>query len=113
MPLTAIETKPTPGLGWWKRLYYPSKDETLKAWQELHERCKEEHCPPVNPLAWEFLEGRLKVGTKLIMDGRSLVLMGVYKCKDFPGAMVFWDHSKGRYVQFTGALFPKYKIMDN
>lgn len=56
---------------------------------------------PVMPIVQAFAEGRLNVGSVVKIDGRALQLEGVYPKAEFPEAMVFWDHHKGRHVQFT------------
>ncbi len=99
MPLKSVESKPVFFFRWLKFLWVPSRKETRKARQDLMNG-KQTYL--TGSLVRAFDRGDLAIGTNLIMDGRRLILKGVYSKMEFPEAMVFWDYYKKRYVQFTG-----------
>ena len=98
MQLTSIEIKPKFGLGWMKFLWLPSRKQTEKARQEV----KKNECSCLaHPVVEAFADGRLTIGTNAMIDGRVLLLKGVYPKMEFPQAMVFWDSRKGCHIQLT------------
>lgn len=101
MLLTSVEMHPRFFLGWLNFLILPSRRQTEKARRELLESKDKDFIFPANPLAHAFAEGKLNIGTTVKVDGRILSLKGVYPKTEYPAAMVFWDDSKGCYVQFN------------
>ncbi|MDI6777740.1 MAG: hypothetical protein QMD77_00955 [Patescibacteria group bacterium] len=104
MTLIANEQEQLCG-GWLDSLWLPSRKQTETARQELLQSFDKEYIFAANPPAQAFAEGKLTIGQMIVVDGRQLILKGVYPKMEYPEAMVFWDHPKGRYVQFIGAPF--------
>lgn len=100
MPLTSEEAYPIPGLKFLLSLWLPSQKQTEEARQELAESNEKDFVFATHPLTQEFAEGKLNIGTRVRIDGRDLVLKGVYPKAEYPYAMVFWDAAKRCHVQF-------------
>ena len=100
MPLLSEEAHPIPGLGFLSSLWLPSRKQTEAARQELAGSNEKDFIFAAHPLAQEFAEGKLNIGTRVRIDGRDLVLKGVYPKAEYPYAMVFWDAAKGCHIQF-------------
>lgn len=100
MPLLSEEAYPIPGLKILSSLWLPSQKQTEAARRELAESNEKDFIFAAHPLTQEFAEGKLNIGTRVRIDGRDLILKGVYPKAEYPYAMVFWDNAKGCHTQF-------------
>ena len=100
MPLTSEEYYPIRELGRLANFWLPSRRQTEKARKELAENPEKDFVFAAHPLTQEFAEGKLNVGSRVKIDGRDLILKGVFSRVEYPYAMVFWDAAKGCHVQF-------------
>jgi len=107
---TATVSLPILG-GWLDFLWLPSWGKTEKARQELLQSPDKEFILAANPLARAFVEGELKIGDQVKVAGKTFIFKGVYPKEEYPGAMVFYDHHKGKYFQYNFPIIDEFEIV--
>jgi hypothetical protein len=88
----------------------PEPKETERVRAGLLENVREKADPYAQTLQWFFATSRIQLGSLVTVGGRALFFEGAYAEMDFPQAMIFFDPSLRRHVQFYGEILSPVKI---
>jgi hypothetical protein len=94
-----------------RKRHFPSKEETEKARRKVLRELESGSPLQKSPVIQAFAKGWITVGTMIILDGRLLILRGVFAEKEFPQAMAFSDFHERKFIYFYGPLQLPFRIV--
>jgi hypothetical protein len=91
----------------------PTEDGTEEARQALADSDRSRKDPYSRELQWFFSIGQIQIGSLVTVGGRALFFVGAYPEMEFPQALVFYDPSLKRHVQFYGEILSPVKVFSS